>query len=241
MTAPVTPSPIIAFSGTLPDPSDPTTYGTRGRSVWSWEVGDLFNGMNALGTATYTNAVAAAESAEIATMTAGALLWDAATNYTTGQSAISPIDMQTYRRKSPGGVDATDPSVSALWTRVGLLIVGPVSQVSGIPTGAIMEHSTTGSAHAVKLADGTAIEYVYYAQSGSSGLTTPGSVPFSYSYITEFISSPSVSVNYVGGSSANWRAEAEANGISGVAGFVHNTSGGSLGLSFSLQAIGRWY
>lgn len=119
MTAPVTPVPIVAYSGSLPDPSDPTTYGTRGRAVWAWEVGDLYNGMNALGTATYTNALAAAESAEAATMTAGALMWDAATNYTTGQNAISPTDMQTYRRNSPGGVDATDPAASASWTLVG--------------------------------------------------------------------------------------------------------------------------
>lgn len=119
MTAPVTPVPIVAYSGSLPDPSDPTTYGTRGRAVWAWEVGDLYNGMNALGTATYTNALAAAESAEAATMTAGALMWNAATNYTTGQNAISPTDMQTYRRNSPGGVDATDPAASASWTLVG--------------------------------------------------------------------------------------------------------------------------
>lgn len=119
MTAPVTPVPIVAYSGSLPDPSDPTTYGTRGRAVWAWEVGDLYNGMNALGTATYTNALAAAESAEAATMTAGALMWDAVTNYTTGQNAISPTDMQTYRRNSPGGVDATDPAASASWTLVG--------------------------------------------------------------------------------------------------------------------------
>lgn len=119
MTAPVTPVPIVAYSGSLPDPSDPTTYGTRGRAVWAWEVGDLYNGMNALGTATYTNALAAAESAEAATMTAGALMWDAATNYATGQNAISPTDMQTYRRNSPGGVDATDPAASADWTLVG--------------------------------------------------------------------------------------------------------------------------
>lgn len=119
MTAPVTPVPIVAYSGSMPDPSDPTTYGTRGRAVWAWEMGDLYNGMNALGTAAYTNALAAAESAEAATMTAGALMWDAATNYTTGQNAISPTDMQTYRRKSPGGVDATDPAASANWTLVG--------------------------------------------------------------------------------------------------------------------------
>lgn len=119
MTAPVTPVPIVAYSGSMPDPSDPTTYGTRGRAFWAWEVGPLYSGMNALGTATYTNAVAAAEAAESATMTAGALMWNAATNYTTGQNAISPTDMQTYRRNSPGGVDANDPSASANWTLVG--------------------------------------------------------------------------------------------------------------------------
>lgn len=119
MTAPVTPVPIVAYSGSMPDPSDPTTYGTRGRAFWAWEVGPLYSGMNALGTATYTNAVAAAEAAESATMTAGALMWNAATNYTTGQGAISPTDMQTYRRNSPGGVDATDPASSANWTLVG--------------------------------------------------------------------------------------------------------------------------
>lgn len=119
MTAPVTPVPIVAYSGSMPNPSDPTTYGTRGRAFWAWEVGDLYNGMNALGTATYTNALAAAEAADTATFLAGALMWNAATNYTTGQAAISPTDMQTYRRNSPGGVDATDPAASADWTMVG--------------------------------------------------------------------------------------------------------------------------
>lgn len=148
MTAPVTPVPIVAYSGSMPDPSDPTTYGTRGRAFWAWEVGPLYSGMNALGTATYTNAVAAAEAAESATMTAGALMWNAATNYTTGQNAISPTDMQTYRRNSPGGVDATDPAASANWTLVGErflkkagdtmtgdLLIGSAARISAAGTG----------------------------------------------------------------------------------------------------------
>jgi hypothetical protein len=119
MTAPVTPTPIVAYSGTLPDPSDPTTYGTRGRALWAWEVSDLINGISLIASQTNTNAVAAAEAAEAAQFVAGAVMWSAATNYATGAAAVSPTDLQTYRRNSPGGVDATDPAASGNWTLVG--------------------------------------------------------------------------------------------------------------------------
>lgn len=119
MTAPVTPTPIVAYSGTLPDPSDPTTYGTRGRALWAWEVDSLYNGINLIGTQAYTNAVSAAESAEAAMLASGAAMWSAATNYATGTVAKSPTDMQSYSRNSPGGIDATDPAASANWTLVG--------------------------------------------------------------------------------------------------------------------------
>jgi hypothetical protein len=104
----------------MPSTADRPNYGANGRALWSWEVSQLVPGMNALAAVTHSNALEAQESASTAAAVVGALMWNAATNYATGTAAISPTDMQTYRRRSPGGVNATDPaSAPSLWAEVG--------------------------------------------------------------------------------------------------------------------------
>lgn len=112
-TAPV---PTPDFSGTLPDPADRDTFTERGLAWWNYERFTAFPGMNNLAANAYENAVASEAAAGTAASLAGAAIWNSATNYATGAAAISPTTLQTYRRKSPGGVDATDPAVSANWT-----------------------------------------------------------------------------------------------------------------------------
>ncbi len=65
-----------------------------------------------------TKAAEAAASATSAAGAAGAAKWLAATAYTQGQTAWSPINYQTYRR-TVAGTTATDPSAdSANWALI---------------------------------------------------------------------------------------------------------------------------
>jgi len=68
---------------------------------------------------TAVNAASAAEaSATTAASTANAAMWNAATNYAVGVSAISPTNFRTYRRKI-AGISATDPAADATrWTPI---------------------------------------------------------------------------------------------------------------------------
>lgn len=116
LTAPVA---VPVFPGPNPDPTDKQTYGPRGRARWLYEEDTLRPGLNALADSAYQNAQVAESSAAAASSVIGAAMWAAGTNYATGTSAISPTNYQTYRREAPGGVDATDPATSALWTEIG--------------------------------------------------------------------------------------------------------------------------
>lgn len=118
---PTSPSPIDPLS-TPPSTTDQANFDTRGDEF----LGDLptmATQMNAAATVTYNNAVEAAASAttanaarDAAIAVADAAMWSAATNYPTGTAAISPTNYRTYIRKSPGGVNATDPSAApTLW------------------------------------------------------------------------------------------------------------------------------
>jgi hypothetical protein len=117
---PTSPSPITALP-TPPSSTDPANFDARGDALLG-ALPALVTETNAAGTVTYANAVEAAASAtaaaaarDAAIVVADAAMWAAGTNYATGTAAISPITYKTYIRKSPGGVNATDPSASALW------------------------------------------------------------------------------------------------------------------------------
>lgn len=116
LTAPVA---VPVFPGPNPDPTDKQTYGPRGRARWLYEEDTLRPGLNALADSAYQNAQVAESAAAAASSFVGVAMWAAGTNYATGTAAISPTNYQTYRRESPGGVDATDPAASALWTEIG--------------------------------------------------------------------------------------------------------------------------
>jgi hypothetical protein len=74
-------------------------------------------------TSAASTAVAAADTAvaaaSAASATANVTIWISGTTYAQGDNVFSPIDFQTYRRKSPGG-GTTDPSLDGTnWAVVG--------------------------------------------------------------------------------------------------------------------------
>lgn len=117
---PTTPVPIPAFTGTLPDPSDRSTYGTRGRAVWAWEVDDAAPGMNALAQAAYDNAVEAADSAVIAAGTSGFRgTWASQTGAANKPYAVYHSSRVWSLLNNLADVTASEPGVSADWADVG--------------------------------------------------------------------------------------------------------------------------
>lgn len=108
----------------LPDPNDRSTFNARAYAHTSWQANELgpktqqnaqiskSNADEAAGSATTsaTKALEAAASATAAAAIAGASKWLAATNYAEGAVVYSPTNYIAYRRKAPGGVNATDPA-----------------------------------------------------------------------------------------------------------------------------------
>lgn len=104
--------PITALP-TPPNRNSPTTFA---------DDGDEFLGaLPAFGTElnTLTDTVVAAEANCIAAAAAaGATIWVSGTTYAAGNARYSPIDFQTYRRKT-AGAGTTDPSLdSTNWARL---------------------------------------------------------------------------------------------------------------------------
>lgn len=138
---PVTPPGYTPLPTPVPQRGDPVNFAPRG-DLFLAALPDYQAELDAIGEAAYDNAVSAQESAvsaladataaeasalaaqyaqQQAAQYAGAAQWSAPTNYPTGTTAWSPTSGLTYRRKAPGGVDATDPAADvaaggAKWT-----------------------------------------------------------------------------------------------------------------------------
>jgi len=123
--------PSITALPTPPDPNDRSTFNARAYP-WSVALNTLGSEANALADNVYDNAVEAVASAAAATdmaalaqnsasasaASAGATAWVSGTTYAAGDARYSPIDFQTYRRKT-AGAGTTDPSLDATnWARV---------------------------------------------------------------------------------------------------------------------------
>lgn len=125
-----TPAVVIAAAPTVPDPNDRGTFNARAYAFNAWETGELAPKVQQNATISQTNANEAAGSAATATAKAAEALasaaaaaaasnvtqWNAATNYATGACVFSPTTYITYRRKGPGGVNATDPAADSTRT-----------------------------------------------------------------------------------------------------------------------------
>lgn len=97
-----------------PSRTDPATFSTKSDALlgalatFVSETNTVAGEVNANAVAAAADATAAAASALIA----GAVVWVSGTTYAIGDARYSPIDLQTYRRKT-SGAGTTDPSADS--------------------------------------------------------------------------------------------------------------------------------
>lgn len=120
---PTTP-PSITAAGSIPDPSDRGTYNARAYAFMTWmknavsEFNAVVANVFANSQEAYNSAATANAAAASAASSAGAVAFNAVTVYAQYDNAISPIDYQTYRRKTAGS-SPTDPSIDVTnWVRL---------------------------------------------------------------------------------------------------------------------------
>jgi hypothetical protein len=70
---------------------------------------------NTINATVLLQAALAAQSAQDAAAAVNVAAWSPVTAYATNALALSPSNLQAYRRKSPGGSGGTDPATSADW------------------------------------------------------------------------------------------------------------------------------
>jgi len=126
---PTNPTPITALPA-APDRADRATFSARAVAMFDALKNVFVGEANALGAATYSNAVQAAASAtsaqsnaSLVAEAAGAQPWVSGTSYIVGNAVWSPANRLIYRR-TVAGAGITDPSAdSANWA----LIAGPLA------------------------------------------------------------------------------------------------------------------
>ena len=146
--APTPADPIPAAPQTI----SPSTFDSLADAfVTAWAV--VRTEFNALATNAYNNAVdcynnalAASAAATAATAASGATIWVSGTAYAIGDGRFSPINSQSYRRKTVGA-GTTDPSLDPTsWALIGWL---PWVRKTGTYTAVSFDRvkaSTTGGA-----------------------------------------------------------------------------------------------
>lgn len=138
---PPTPPPPIAPSPPAPDRADRNTFSSRATAWSDWLKNNAVGEIAAVATNAYSNAVdaytssvnaassatAAAQSAlasaTSATATAAisrAALWIDGATYAAPDCAISRLNYQTYRKKTPSSATPLDPAIDQVnWVQLG--------------------------------------------------------------------------------------------------------------------------
>lgn len=127
-------------------------------------------------------------------------------------------------------------------------VVGPVSQASGVPTGAIIERGSNTNGQFVKYADGTMMCW---------NLTSIGTVPISnaaggvfYSgaqlgpaFPIPFAGAPTVSIMSISSGGLSWVSAGSALPTASAAQnyFIVTPASGSYAITIMVKAIGRWF
>lgn len=148
----VTPTAPSALS-TPPSTQDPTTFDSRA-DTFLGQLPAFRTSMNQLATDSYTNAsyaqeqaisasvqaasattqaANAAASATAANNVAGAGKWSAATSYAEGNTVWSPVNFQTYRKRTSGSSTTAEPSITpTVWELIGSTVPHFILQAQGI-------------------------------------------------------------------------------------------------------------
>lgn len=134
----IAPTPVPALGTDLPDPSDRTTYGTRGRALWDWEVNTLVPSINQLGDAAYANALQSQESALVAVAAANFKgSWASLSGALAVPAAVWHSGRVWALMVGLSNVAASEPGVSGDWVdvggvkRSGDVMLGPLGLLSG--------------------------------------------------------------------------------------------------------------
>jgi hypothetical protein len=130
-------------------------------------------------------------------------------------------------------------------------ILGTVSQVGGVPTGAIIERGSNANGQYVKFADGTMIcTKSQQVTIDIGGWSATGSIfternPVAYAFPAVFYTAPNVSViaRYISTSSGGSRAWVSlvSTTATNVVPILHASVAGSVTYEFLFLVIGRWY
>lgn len=148
----VTPTAPSALS-TPPSTQDPANFDSRS-DTFLGQLPAFRTSMNQLASDTYTNAAYALEQANSASVqaasattqaanaaasataannVAGAGKWSAATSYAEGTTVWSPVNFQTYRKRTVGSSTTTEPSITpTVWELIGSTIPHFILQAQGI-------------------------------------------------------------------------------------------------------------
>lgn len=134
----IVPTPVPALGTELPDPSDRTTYGTRGRALWDWEVNTLVPAINQLGDTAYANALQSQESALVAVAAANFKgSWASLSGALAVPAAVWHSGRVWALMVGLSNVAASEPGVSGDWVdvggvkRSGDILTGHLSTVAG--------------------------------------------------------------------------------------------------------------
>lgn len=134
----VNPTPVPALGTALPDPTDRTTYGPRGRAVFDWETSQLVPGINQLAQDTYANALAS-EDAVLASVAAANFkgAWSSLTGALNKPASVYHSGTVWALLNNLANVASSQPGVSADWVDIGGVkrsgdaMAGPLSVPAG--------------------------------------------------------------------------------------------------------------
>ncbi len=134
----VNPTPVPALGTALPDPTDRTTYGARGRAVFDWETGQLVPGINQLAADTYSNALAAEDAALVSVAAANFKgTWSSLTGALNKPASVYHSGTVWALLNNLANVALSQPGVSADWANIGGVkrsgdtMTGPLSVPAG--------------------------------------------------------------------------------------------------------------
>lgn len=113
-------------------------------------------------------------AANAATAVVGAQLWQSGQTYAQGDAVISPIDLQTYRRKSAGG-GTTDPSLdSTNWAQI--TGIGALPAMGGKAGRALVVNPSETGAEWSNFRIGTNAQGTKHISTSEPSGTSPGDV-----------------------------------------------------------------
>lgn len=144
-----------------------------------------------------------------------------------------------------GSSGTTDGAVDTLGAYRKGTILGAVSQVAGVPTGAIIETVTNANGTAIKFANGTLI--CTHQQSTSAGIVVFDGVIYrtvtnTWTFPVAFVANPNFFPTPISNGTFIWGALGGAGITTAAVSFAAFSTASSAAIPvMSLTAIGRWY